>query len=194
MFLDTHNGAPQSVVLLWTSDHFVAETSTWQHTTLTTDKYPCPRWDSNPRSQQVSGHRLLVLHTFVVSGSCRQPQTYVKAEAAITVFELLMMSGVSLKTCWAIKKLYFFYCGAATQRGSWPPHSWGFLDHTQRRTTVGRTPLDEWSARHRDLYLTTHNTHNRQTSMSRVGFEPTISAGERPQTYALDRAARYVSK
>ena len=45
-----------------------------------------------------------------------------------------------------------------------------FLDHTQRRTTVGRTPLGEWSARRRDLYLTTHNTHNRQTSMPRVGF------------------------
>jgi len=27
-----------------------------------------------------------------------------------------------------------------------------FLDHT-RRSTVGRTPLDEWSARRRDLYL-----------------------------------------
>jgi len=38
------------------------------------------------------------------------------------------------------------------------------------------------------LYLTTHNTHNRQTSMPPVGFEPTISAAERPQTYALDRA------
>ena len=62
------------------------------------------------------------------------------------------------------------------------------LDHTQRRITVGRTPLDEWSARHRDLYLTTHNTHNRQTSMPPVGFEPTISAGERQQTYALDCA------
>ena len=36
-----------------------------------------------------------------------------------------------------------------------------FLDHTQRRTTVGRTPLDERSARRRDLYLTTHDTHNR---------------------------------
>ena len=36
-----------------------------------------------------------------------------------------------------------------------------FLDHTQRRTTVGRTPLDEWSARRRDFYLTTHNTHNK---------------------------------
>ena len=28
-----------------------------------------------------------------------------------------------------------------------------FLDHTQRRTTVGRTPLDEWSARRRDALL-----------------------------------------
>jgi len=57
-----------------------------------------------------------------------------------------------------------------------------FLDHTQRCITVGRAPLNEWSARSRDLYLTTHNTHNRQTSMPPVGFETTISAGERPQT------------
>ena len=63
------------------------------------------------------------------------------------------------------------------------------LDHTKRRITVGRTPLDERSARRRDLYLTTHNTHNRQTFMPPAGFEPTISAGERPQTHALDRAA-----
>ena len=55
----SHNDAAQSVGLLWTSDQFVAETSTWQHTTLTTDKYPCPRWNSNPRSQQVSGRRPL---------------------------------------------------------------------------------------------------------------------------------------
>ena len=55
-----------------------------------------------------------------------------------------------------------------------------FLDHTQRRSTVGRTPLDDWSARRRDLYLTTHDTHNRQISMPPVGFEPKISAGERP--------------
>ena len=64
-----------------------------------------------------------------------------------------------------------------------------FLDYTQWHITVSRTPLDEWSARRRDLYLTTHNTHNRQTSMPPVGFEPTTSAGERPQTYALDRSA-----
>jgi hypothetical protein len=33
-----------------------------------------------------------------------------------------------------------------------------FLDHTQRSTTVVRTPLDKWSARRRDLYLTTYTT------------------------------------
>ena len=27
------------------------------HTTLTTDKRPCPLWDSNPRSQQANGRR-----------------------------------------------------------------------------------------------------------------------------------------
>ena len=36
-FQITHNDAPQSVGLLWTSDQLVAETSTWQHTTLTTN-------------------------------------------------------------------------------------------------------------------------------------------------------------
>jgi hypothetical protein len=60
--------------------------------------------------------------------------------------------------------------------------------HTQRRTTVGRTPLDERSVRRRDLYLTTHDTHNRKTPMPSARFEPTISAGERPHTYALDCA------
>ena len=43
VFYITHNDdAPQSVGLLWTSDQLVAQTSTWQHTTLTTDKHPCP--------------------------------------------------------------------------------------------------------------------------------------------------------
>ena len=58
-----------------------------------------------------------------------------------------------------------------------------FLDHTQRHTTVGRTPLDELSAHGKDLYLTTHDTHNRQISMPPVGIEPTISAGERPHAW-----------
>jgi hypothetical protein len=39
-------------------------------------------------------------------------------------------------------------------------------------TTLDRTPLDKWSARRRDLYLTTHNLHNRQTSMPRRNSNP----------------------
>ena len=35
----------------------------------------------------------------------RQPKTYVKPEAAITVFELLMIGGVPPETCWAINPL-----------------------------------------------------------------------------------------
>ena len=47
-FKISHNDAVQLVGLLWTSDQLVAETSIWQHTTLTTDRHPCPRLDSNP--------------------------------------------------------------------------------------------------------------------------------------------------
>jgi hypothetical protein len=60
---------------------------------------------------------------------------------------------------------------------------------TLRHTTLDRTPLDEWSAKRRDVYLTTHNTHKRWTSMPLAGFEPTIPASERLQTQALDHVA-----
>jgi hypothetical protein len=53
--------------------------------------------------------------------------------------------------------LWFIFSGSPAQCGPWPPHSRGFL--ITRRATVGMTPLDEWSARRRDLYLTTHTTN-----------------------------------
>ena len=89
---------------------------------------------------------------------------------------------------WRLMKFFFFiWCKS--------PH-WAkassftrFLNHSQRHTTVSRTPMDEWSVPFRDLYLTTHNTRNRQISILPVGYDPTIWAGERPQTYALDRSA-----
>jgi hypothetical protein len=62
-------------------------------------------------------------------------------------------------------------------------------DHTQTHTALGRTPLDEGSARRRDLYLTTHNTHKWETSMPPAGFEPTVLASKRSQTHTVDRAA-----
>jgi hypothetical protein len=56
-------------------------------------------------------------------------------------------------------------------------------------TTVSRTPLNKWSARRRYFYLTSHNTHKRETSLSPEEFEPTIPTNERLQTHTLDRAA-----
>jgi hypothetical protein len=62
---------------------------------------------------------------------------------------------------------------------------------SDRHTTLGRTPLDEWSAWRRDLYLTTHNPHKRQTSMPPEGFEHIIPASERPQIHALRQRGRW---
>jgi hypothetical protein len=57
-----------------------------------------------------------------------------------------------------------------------------FLDHKERRAKVVRPPLDEWSARRRDLYLTTHNTQDRHPGTIKTD---TLSRG--PQGYAQDR-------
>jgi len=77
-----------------------------------------------------------------------------------------------------------FY-GTTATRAPWP-HYWGFTI-TLRHTTLSRTPLDKWLARCRDLYLPTHNTHTRQTSIPPVGFKPTIPASELLQTRLRER-------
>jgi hypothetical protein len=94
---------------------------------------------------------------FLPSSGSRSPRRYIFSSYGLSALE-----GLSLHICWCFTITLF------------------------RHTTLGRTPLDEWSARRRDLYLT---THNRQTSMPLVGFKPTIPASEQPQTHALDRAA-----
>jgi hypothetical protein len=83
---------------------------------------------------------------------------------------------------------FFLFHGARAHCWPGPPHYRSFKI-TLNHTTLGRTLLDEWSARHRDLYLTTHNNQNRETTMPPSGFQPTIPANERPQTQALDPAA-----
>jgi hypothetical protein len=44
----SHNDAPHSVGLIWTSDQLVAETSTWQHTTITRNRRQCSRVGFEP--------------------------------------------------------------------------------------------------------------------------------------------------
>ena len=74
-----------------------------------------------------------------------------------------------------------------------PPQCRGFKI-TLRHTTLDSTPLDELSARRRNLFLSTHNSHKRQTSMRTPGFEPAIAASVRSQAYALDRVVNGIGE
>jgi hypothetical protein len=91
-----------------------------------------------------------------------------------------------------VHKMLFFYRVATAPpphpRGPGPPY-YRSITITLRHTALGRTSSDQWSARCRDLYLKTHNSHKRKISMHPARFEPVIPASERPRTDALDRAA-----
>ena len=58
---------------------------------------------------------------------------------------------------------YISYLSSVTIDWCLAPHRWGFYI-THSNAPVGRTPLEEWSARRRDLHLTTHNTTDRHPS------------------------------
>ena len=61
--------------------------------------------------------------------------------------------------CTTCKLLRFLFATGVAQRFSLLYSGFSFLrirSYTQRRTTVGRTSLDEWPARQRDLFLTKH--------------------------------------
>jgi hypothetical protein len=61
--------------------------------------------------------------------------------------------------------LYFFFLWLDSPWGPMPRHFTTLHDHTDRHTTVGRTPLDEGPARRRDL--TTQ--HLQQTDIHALG-------------------------
>jgi hypothetical protein len=49
--------------------------------------------------------------------------------------------------------------------------------------TLGRTPLNEWSARNKDLYLTMYRIHKaRSISMPPAGIRPAVQTSEWPQS------------
>ena len=113
-----------------------------------------------------------------------RPQTYAVDRAATETTECTKLQYIAILCILFV--IVLWHC-RPTQ--AMPFSFTRFLDHTQRRITFGRTPLDEWSARRGDLYLTTYNSYKRQLSMPPLGFELTIRARERSQTFALDRAA-----
>jgi hypothetical protein len=76
-----------------------------------------------------------------------------------------------------------FFFGSTALYGPGPPR---FVEVSWSHTTVGRTPLDEWSARRRDN-LTTHNT-SQETDIHAPGgirtHNPSNRAAEDPRLRA----------
>jgi len=65
---------------------------------------------------------------------------------------------------------------------------WGCVITLIAHITLGKNPLDKWTARRIILYNgTTRNTHKIQIFMLSSGFELTIPSKERPQNHSLDR-------
>ena len=70
---------------------------------------------------------------------------------------------------WLTSTGILFCHGETAPSGPGPPHYRGFTIPL-RHTTLGRTPLDERSARRRDLHLTTQ--YSPETSMPQKGLKP----------------------
>jgi len=85
---------------------------------------------------------------------------------------------------WDTSNGALFVFGATAPSGSGPPHLWGFIVHTQRYTTVDKTPLNEWSSHRRDIYLTatTTTTRNMRHPCPRWNSNPQSqqASGRRP--------------
>ena len=75
-------------------------------------------------------------------------------------------------------------------------HGLLILEVSWSHTTTHHSLQDSsgWVISSSQRRLPNNTQHSQQTSMPPVGFEPTISAGERPQTYALDCAATGTGK
>jgi len=163
----------------------------WMHSTFGTDWKCSAGWILSVHLHMLFWFAHNVIGVFVPCLSdivqeismCQQqiPDSTYQIRLNVTEGEIYVLGTYELKV--------IFFLWLCVQTRAMASSFLRFLDHTQRRITVGRIPLDLWSARRRVLYLTTHNIPNRQTSRPPVEFELTISEGESLQTYALQRAA-----
>jgi hypothetical protein len=118
-------------------------------------------------------------------------QTHRQTSCTITYRSYILTSAqniVTFESTVPLHYLYIFFFMALRPNAG---HGLLILDVSRSHTTKHYSRYDSsgqvisTSQRH----LPDNKQHSRQTAMPLVGFEPTISAGERPHTYALDRAA-----
>jgi len=144
------------------------------------------RWVFQPVKRQTTNAGYVKLTT--QHKSIRWIQSHAPSILATKTDWLVMCTVIINSYC----ESNFLFLQGTIDNGSGPPHYRGFTI-TLRHTTLGRIHVYEWSARRRDLNLTTHNTQKSKTSMPPVGFEPAIPGHVRPQTHTIDWAATGIS-
>ena len=77
--------------------------------------------------------------------------------------------------------MHFFLLGATATQWARTSSFTRFLNHTQRRSTVGRTPLDEWSAPTKRP-LPGNTKHSQQTDILSTGGNRTRNLSRRAAT------------
>jgi hypothetical protein len=107
-----------------------------------------------------------------------------KKTAFIPVHSLAATHGIT-KKLFNVREQSF----SKTKMCQFPPTSHGATTpsglHDHRHTTLGRSSLDELSARRRHLYLASHNTNKRQISIPPAGFALEIPTNEGSQTHTV---------
>jgi hypothetical protein len=142
-------------------------TANWLHTIK---RFPCNLYHryhhwTLPISRFRSSVSILQLCVFVYWTLRRRAlSNKIVAKSSVTVFFKasrlpIKLHRMKLQVAFHISYVVCF-SGSAAQCGLWPPCPRGFLI-THNDAPVNRTPLHEWSARRRDLYLTTHNTQQK---------------------------------
>jgi len=85
-----------------------------------------------------------------------------------THFPINILHNTQYDIIWSVRSRFlmvanhFFFRDMTVPSGSGTPHCRGFTI-TLRHTALDKNPRDQWSARRRDLYMTTHNTYKKQT-------------------------------
>jgi hypothetical protein len=140
------------------------------------------------KALQVCDSRISLTHFFFGLHGNRKNQGSIRSHLLDTpVYRASILSRAWSAFSRMSVNLKYFFRGETNPNVSGRLHCRGFTN-TLRHTTLGKTPLEVWSARRKYLYLTTHNTHKREASMPSAEFKPTLTQTERPQTHALDFA------
>jgi len=203
---DTHQGSwsphswglcitrdsPQSVGLLWTSDQLVAETSTWQHTTSTTktkkfqpngrleptkSKTDWPKTNDLDCTAAMPVISIVFITSYYLLHSSSQLQ-FIYHDVFFRIVPIAIKFNFFLIYVCDPLTYFSFLWPCFPERGIVSSFL-RFVVHTQRRFAVCRTTLSEWSARRRNLYLTTRNSEKKKFFLL-AGIEP-----KKPKPFGL---------